>query len=251
MKLNNGLLVNSYAKVSNSQRNMAPKHMTKPLVGSVPVKDIPSFAWKANMLPFGSIKLSVEEFKTKMQTKIDNIRNGTHKRKTVEKPELNRLKENAIKNITGPLVLECPDIPKVDLEALNKEFAKVKSVDDLYKLMDDPRIPANKMIIITEPYTENYAKFMAEVVKGNATNDVEQATAIVEAAAKGMEGDKIELPEIVIKVSHKEFVQNIIDYLKAGNDYDPGEFINSPYFNIHWGEKNELTIDLLKPVYER
>lgn len=251
MKLNNSIVINNYAKIPCCDKNIASKPDKTPLREHAAVKDIPSFAWKANMLPFGSIKLSVSDFKAKMQSKIDNIRAGSHKRKTVDKAELYKQKENAIKNISGPLLLECPDIPEADLKALNEEFARVKSADDLHKLMDDPRIPSDKMIIITEPYTENYAKFMKEVVKGNATNDVEKATAIVEAATKAMQGDNIELPEIVIKVSHKEFVQNIIDFIKDGNEYSPSEFINSPYFNIKWGEKNELTIDLLKPVYER
>lgn len=210
---------------------------------------LPAAAWQANMLPFGSVKLSVNDFRDKMQAKLDSIRNGTFERTTIPKEETYKLKENAIKNISGPLVLECAGLEKDVLTALNKEFAKITSTLDLYKLINDPRIPDNTPITVTEPYTENYSKFMAEVTRGNATNDVEQATNIVEKASKEMQGKNIELPELEIKVNRKALLTNIIDHINAGLKYEPLELVSSPYMSFISGD--EVDIKLIKPVYER
>lgn len=212
-------------------------------------KSLPASAWQANMLPFGSLKVSVNDFRTKMQAKINSIRNGTFKRNPIPKAEAFKLKENAIKNISGPLILECADIEKNILADLNKEFAKIASTEDLYKLINDPRIPNNIPLTITEPSTDNYNKFMAEVKRGNATNDVEQATAIVEKASKAMQGEEIEIPELEIKVSRKVLLTSIIDHINAGLNYEPLELVASPYISFNSGD--EIDINLIKPVYER
>ncbi|MGD9581382.1 MAG: hypothetical protein AB7V50_08405 [Vampirovibrionia bacterium] len=246
MLLNN---IQANLKLHSPQPAIKKETVDQPKTEAVNYKTMPASAWQANMMPFGSIKLPVSDFQTKMQNKIDQIRKGTFKRHHVPKAEAFQMKEKAIKNISGPLVLECSGIDTNVLADLNKEFAQVTSKEDLYKLIQDTRIPDNTPITITEPFSDNYKAFIKEVDRGNATNDIKQATEIVEKASKEMKGSNIEIPELEIKVSRKVLLLNIIDHLNAGLKYEPLELVASPHVSFVSGD--EVDINLIKPVYER
>lgn len=208
------------------------------------LKGFPAFAWKANILPFGSVKISVDSFKNN----VDKILKGDPSVK-ISKEDAYKLKGEAIKNITGPLVLECKDIKAEDLKELNQAFAEVKTGKDLRTLLDDPRIPETSPIVVTQPASENFKGYMKAVQKASATKDGSKASAIIENAAQTMKGQEVEIPEILISASRKEYVQSLIDHIDAGFDYEPLTIAYSPLFNFRPGEKNEISVKLFNPLY--
>jgi hypothetical protein len=219
--------------------------------GVVDHKPISSLAWQANTIPFASIKLSTSDFKDKMQQKIDLIREGKFERQKRTKAEVMQTKAEAVLNIKGPLVIECSEMKLDALESINRKFARVENINDLRALLDDPSIPANTPIVIGDRASQNYKTFINEVDKGNATEDVKEATAIVQAALNEIKGQEIELPEIAIKVSRKELAIGLIDHLKAGLKYEPFSIVASPFMNFRNGVPNEIAVDIFEPVYKR
>lgn len=221
----------------------------KCLPGKLSTDKIPVSAWQANKLSFGSFKISTDEFKAKMQEKVDKILAGTYQRAKVSKEELFEQRTEIVKNIKGPVALECQAVSGETFAELNKDFARVKNTADLYKLLNDPRIPDNEPMVIRDISSENYNQFMSEVERGNATNDVQQATAAVESALKDMKEKDIEIPEFNIKVSRKSLAIALIDHVSAGLPYEPMSLLASPYFSFKSGD--ELSVEVIKPVYER
>jgi hypothetical protein len=211
--------------------------------------NLPASAWQANRLPFTSLKISAEDFKDKMHNKIDKIKDGSYVKAVRDKAVLLEEKGRAVLNIQGPLEVQCEGVEKQDAAALKEKFQNIASVDDLKTALQDPRIPDNVPVVITEPASQNFKVFMGEVERGNATNNKDMATAIVKKALEGMGEDQVVMPDISIEASRKELVLSLIDHLKAGMDYEPLSLVYSPFFSFKSGD--ELKVDLPLPVYER
>lgn len=238
---------------------------------SIAQKTLPAFAWKANMLPFCGEKKSkykyspgtmqVSEFKTRMQSKLDKILEGTYTPpKAKSREALFKMKGEAIKTITGPLELQAEGIEPVVLADLNKQFAKVKDSNDLLALLKDERIPELIPLKITQPASENYKQFMAAVHKGNTTKNVPEAVAIANEALQQMQGETITIPRIELNVSRKGLAIGLMEHLKAGLEYDVADLMYSPYIKFLTNQerhelgdlpKDNLSIDIIQPVYSR
>jgi hypothetical protein len=231
--------------------NEVTTNFQTPEYQSLPTRDIPSFAWQANKLSFGSLQVPADQFKSKMQAKLDKIKDGSFKHPAIDKAEINKAKPQAILNLSGPLKIESTEIKQADLANLNKAFQHIKNIDDLYQMLANPVVPSDTPITITDMSSENYNLFMKEVKRGNDTNNVEQVVAIVDAATRDLKGETVLVPEISIKASRKELILNLIDHLKAGQEYDPFAIATSSYFHFKNDQPNEISVDLTKPVYDR
>lgn len=246
MKISGNISFNGVSYQSRTRKSKKVSVLNKPIVQND--SRMSAIAWRANMLPFTAVKLSTDDFKAKMLDKLDRIRQGTYTRP--ERAEQMKHKGEALLNLTGPLKLVCDAVSSSDLKDINVAFANVKDSKDLIQLLRDPKIPDNVDIIITEPSTANYDSFMKEVVRGNATNDVTQATAIVEKATNELPGDVIDVPELSIKSNSKSLIIGLLEHMNAGLEYTSEAILSSPYIDIFSRPRNEIEVTS-KTIYEK
>ena len=221
MLVSNNISLKSYAQLSYQKDLKTKPALNNTSQVALETKTIPAFAWKANTIPFCSIKMPVEDFKDKMQKKIDKIKEGTYEKSKTDKAAQVVMKTEAIAKLKGPLVLKCENIKDSTLEELNKEFANIKDNLSLYNLIDDPRIPEEASLTITELPSNNYKDILEVALAASHIDDVKKSTAMVEEALQKMEGEEIIIPDFAINASRKELVKSIISHVNDGYEFEP------------------------------
>lgn len=225
--------------IESQAQSLQPIAMTQ---SAMTMNDISSEFWKANRLSFAKKTIQTETLKTKIYDDTSVLETKIKKANKANKTQ-------ALRNMEGPVRITSNEIDKPTLKLLNKEFAKTRSLDDIKTVLQNPMIPSNVPITITEVASGQYKDFLKSLHKADkeSTSPMDKVNRINHLTTN-LQGNTIQVPQVSLSVSTKELAIALINHIQAGREYSKKElYSESPFFNdvFQEGGTYKISVNLL------